>query len=147
MKIAEFAVVWAALAFAVGCGSGGSSRGIPNLTLSLGKPATVTATFSVDPVRFVVAFTVTEFWLAPRYTVAELSDRTVNSPSDNNGPGSPRSVLLDVSALGTFTSGTLVTIDSSTSASTGPTPVAVTPAAQITLTLNGYSVAFLTLKP
>jgi len=79
--------------------------------------------------------------------VIMVANHTVNSPSDNNGPGSPRSVLVDVSALGAFSSGTLVTIDSTTSASTGPTPVAVTPAAQMTFTLNGYSVAFLALKP
>ena len=79
--------------------------------------------------------------------VIMVANHTVNSPSDNNGSGSPRSVLVDVSALGTFSSGTLVTIDSTTSASAGPTPVTVTPAAQMTFTLNGYSVAFLALKP
>ncbi len=76
-----------------------------------------------------------------------VANHTVNSTTDNNGPGSPRSVLIDVSALGTFSSGTLVTIDSTTSPTTGPTPAAVTPAAQMTLSLNGYSVAILTLKP
>lgn len=79
--------------------------------------------------------------------VIMVANHTVNSPSDNNGPGSARSVLVDVSALGTFSSGTLVTIDSTTSASTGPTPVTVTPAARMTFNLNGYSVAFLALKP
>jgi hypothetical protein len=40
-----------------------------------------------------------------------------------------------------------VTIDKTTSASSGPTDTVSTPAAQMTITLNGYSVAFLTLKP
>ncbi len=79
--------------------------------------------------------------------VIMVANHTVNSTTDNNGPGSPRTVLIDVSALGTFTTGTLLTIDSTTSPTTGPTPAAVTPAPQMTLTLNGYSVAFLTLKP
>jgi hypothetical protein len=41
----------------------------------------------------------------------------------------------------------LLTIDKTTSVSSGPTAAAVTPAPQMTITLNGYSVAFLTLKP
>ena len=79
--------------------------------------------------------------------VVMVANHVVNAASDNNGPGAPRSVLVDVSALGTFTSGTLLTIDQSTSVATGPVATAVTPAAQMTITLNGYSVAFLTLKP
>jgi len=79
--------------------------------------------------------------------VIMVANHAVNAPTDNNGPGAPRTVLVDVSALGTFSSGSLVTIDLNTSAATGPVAVAVTPAAQVTMTLNGYSVAFLTLKP
>jgi hypothetical protein len=72
----------------------------------------------------------------------------VDAPStDNNGPGVARTVAVDVSALGTFSSGSLLTIDKDTNVSTGPAAAAVTPAPQITLTLNGYSVAFLALKP
>jgi hypothetical protein len=77
-----------------------------------------------------------------------VSNHAVNDPAtDNNGPGAPRSVLLDVSALGTFSSATLTTIDASTSVSGGPTPASATPAAQMTITLNGYGVAFLQLHP
>ncbi|HEY3971808.1 MAG TPA: glycosyl hydrolase [Candidatus Sulfotelmatobacter sp.] len=79
--------------------------------------------------------------------VIMLANHAVNSPTDNNGPGVSLSVLVDISALGSFSSGTLVTIDSTTGASSGPVPAAVAPAAQMTLTLNGYSVAFLALNP
>ena len=76
-----------------------------------------------------------------------VANHAINSPDDNNGPGAARSVLIDVSALGTFSSASLLTIDASTSAITGPTPSSVTPTAQITIPFNGYGVAFLTLKP
>ena len=77
-----------------------------------------------------------------------VANRAVNAPStDNNGPGSPRSVEVDVSALGAFSSASLLTIDKDTPVAGGPVVAAVTPAAQMTITLNGYSVAFLTLKP
>jgi hypothetical protein len=80
--------------------------------------------------------------------VIMVANHGVNNPTtDNNGPGVERTVLLDVSALGTFSSASLVTIDKTTSASSGPTDTVSTPAAQMTITLNGYSVAFLTLKP
>jgi hypothetical protein len=79
--------------------------------------------------------------------VIMVANHAVNAPTDNNGPGSPRTVLLDLSALGAFSSGSLLTIDQNTSVSSGPTAAGVTPAAQMTITLNGYSVAFLTLKP
>jgi len=80
--------------------------------------------------------------------VIMVADHAVNDPmTDNNGPGAPRSVLLDISALGTFSSGSLLVIDAKTSAADGPTAAAVTPAAQMTISLGGYGVEFLTLKP
>jgi hypothetical protein len=78
--------------------------------------------------------------------VVMVANHGVNVSSDNNGPGVTRSVLVDVSALGTFSSATLLTIDKSTSVSGGPVSAAVTVASQIPITMNGYSVAFLTLK-
>jgi hypothetical protein len=68
------------------------------------------------------------------------------SETDNNGPGAPRTINIDVSALGTFTSGSLLTIDANTSVASGPTATSVTPSPQMTVVLNGYGVAFLTLK-
>ena len=79
--------------------------------------------------------------------VVMVANHTVNASTDDNGPGSPRSVLVDVSALGTFASASLVTIDQNTNVSSGPLQTSVTPAPQMPVTLNGYAVAFLTLKP
>jgi hypothetical protein len=79
--------------------------------------------------------------------VVMVANHTVNAPTDNNGPGVSRTVLVDVSALGTFSSGSLLMIDKNTEVTAGPTAAGVTPMSQYTLTLNGYSVAFLTLKP
>jgi hypothetical protein len=79
--------------------------------------------------------------------VIMVANHGVNASTDNNGPGVTRTVQLDVSAVGTFSSGTLVTIDQTTNVSSGPVAAAVTPGSQIPITLNGYSVALLTLKP
>jgi hypothetical protein len=78
--------------------------------------------------------------------VIMVANHAVSSIGDNNGPGVARSVDVDVSALGSFSSGSLITIDKNTSISSGPGAAAVSPAAQITITLNGYAVAFLILK-
>jgi len=79
--------------------------------------------------------------------VVMVANHAVSSSSDNNGPGVPVSVSVDVSALGKFSSGSLLVIDKSTSVANGPTPSTVTPANQMPISLNGYSVGFLTLKP
>jgi hypothetical protein len=78
--------------------------------------------------------------------VVMIANHALASASDNNGPGAPRTVLVDVSALGTFTSASLVTIDAKTDPVHGPTPGTVPVAAQIPLSFNGYGVEFLTLK-
>ncbi|MGA3081599.1 MAG: hypothetical protein ABSD44_09475 [Terracidiphilus sp.] len=79
--------------------------------------------------------------------VVMVDDRAVASPADNNGTGSSRTVVVDLSSLGNFSSATLLTIDAATSASSGPTPVSVTPASRMTVALPGYGVAWLTLTP
>ncbi len=85
---------------------------------------------------------------ADRSVVVMISNHTIDNPaSDNNGPGVAQNVLVDVSALGTFSSASLVVIDNRTSVTNGPVSTSVTPAAQITIPLNGYSVGFLSLKP
>jgi hypothetical protein len=78
--------------------------------------------------------------------VIMISNHAVNASNANNGPGATRTISVDVSALGAFTSGTLLTIDASTSVTSGPIATTVTPAPKMTLTLNGYGVAFLTLQ-
>jgi hypothetical protein len=75
-----------------------------------------------------------------------FANHALNASSDNNGPGAPRTISVDVSALGSFASGSLLTIDANTSVSAGPTATSVTPAPQMTVVFNGYGVAFLTLK-
>jgi hypothetical protein len=79
--------------------------------------------------------------------VVMVVDRAVHATTDNNGAGDPRTVIVDVSALGTFSSATSTTIDAKTSASGGPAPVNLTPAQKISVTLSGYGVTFLKLKP
>jgi hypothetical protein len=77
-----------------------------------------------------------------------IANHAVQTPAtDNNGPGVTRHVLLDVSALGTFSSATLLTIDKNTDVVSGPVAAGVAVESQIPIVLNGYSVAFLTLKP
>ncbi len=78
--------------------------------------------------------------------VIMLANHAVNASTDNNGPGAPRTISIDVSSLGSFTSGSLLTIDASTGVTAGPTATSVTPGPQMTVAFTGYGVAFLTLK-
>lgn len=71
----------------------------------------------------------------------------MNSPSDNNGTGAPRTVIVDVSTLGPFSPGTQLTIDAITDPTNGPTAASITPAPRMTVTLNGHGVTFLQLSP
>ena len=79
--------------------------------------------------------------------VVMVADHAVQTSTDNNGPGDPRVVALDLSALGTFSSASLLTIDKNTDVTNGPTAAPVTPAAHMTIQLGGYGVAFLKLIP
>jgi uncharacterized protein (TIGR03437 family) len=74
-----------------------------------------------------------------------MSNHAVQKPTDNNGPGVSRTFALDLSALGTFTSATLVTLDSATPSS-GPQLQPLTPSAQMQVTLPGYGAALLRLS-
>jgi uncharacterized protein (TIGR03437 family) len=75
--------------------------------------------------------------------VVMLVNHKVASVNDNNGAGVPRTVALDVSALGAFTSVTQVTIDATTDPTHGPAPVALNFAPRMQVSLHGYSVSFL----
>ncbi len=79
--------------------------------------------------------------------VVMIANHAVNAPTDNNGPGAPRTVIVDLSALGSFSTGSQLTIDATTDPTQGPSAQPVTPASRMTVILNGYGVAFLTLKP
>jgi hypothetical protein len=78
--------------------------------------------------------------------VVMVANHAVKSSGDNNGPSAPRTILIDTTAWGNFSSGSLLTIDANTNVAGGPVASTVTPASQISVTLNGYGVAFLTLK-
>ena len=75
-----------------------------------------------------------------------VANYAVNSPGDWNGPGAPRSVQIDTSAFGNFSSASLLVIDGNTDVTKGPTASSVTPAPRIPIAFSGYGVAFLTLK-
>lgn len=79
-------------------------------------------------------------------TLVMIVDHAVANPTDNNGAGASRTVMVDLSALGTFTTAKQLTLDASTSPATGPTEQSVTPAPKIQVTLNGYGTTFLTLQ-
>lgn len=75
-----------------------------------------------------------------------MSNHAVNNIwTDNNGPGVSRTFALDLSALGSFTSAMLVTLDSATPAN-GPQPQSLTPASQMQVTIPGYGAALLRLS-
>ena len=82
-----------------------------------------------------------------RYMVLMIVDHVVHAPTDNNGAGDPRTVIADVSALGAFSSATSLTIDKNTDPTNGPASVRITPAQKISVTLGGYGVTFVKLKP
>jgi uncharacterized protein (TIGR03437 family) len=74
-----------------------------------------------------------------------MSNHAVNNIyKDNNGTGVSRTFALDLSALGPFTSATLLTLDSATPAG-GPQLQPLTPAANMQVTLPGYGAALLRL--
>jgi hypothetical protein len=76
-----------------------------------------------------------------------IVDRAVHAVTDNNGTGDPRTVIVDTSSLGNFTAASLMTIDGTTDVTNGPAAIAMTPAHRLTVALNGYGVAFLSLMP
>jgi len=78
--------------------------------------------------------------------VVMIANHAVASAADNNGAGLTANISVDVSALGNFTSASQVTIDSTTSAATGPAATTISPQSPIAVTLKGYGVTFLTLQ-
>jgi len=79
--------------------------------------------------------------------VVMVANHAVNSPAtDNYGPRAPFSVTVDVHALGSFSSASLLVIDKDATSANGPTPRTAAPTPKIT-DLNGYSVAIVTLRP
>ena len=79
--------------------------------------------------------------------VVMIADRAVHASTDNNGTGDPRTVIVDVSGLGTFSTATATTIDANTTASSGPVPLSISLGQKLSVTLGGYGVTFLKLRP
>jgi hypothetical protein len=75
-----------------------------------------------------------------------ISNHAVAAAADNNGSGLTAKISLDVSALGSFTTVSQLMIDSTTSPATGPSIASIPLQSPIPITLNGYGVAFVTLK-
>jgi hypothetical protein len=79
--------------------------------------------------------------------VIMVVNRDVAAATDNNGPGVPKTVTLDLSGAGAFTTVTLIAVDKNTNTTTGPTPQTLTPAGgKVTLSFPGYGVQFITLQ-
>jgi hypothetical protein len=76
-----------------------------------------------------------------------IVNKAVHGAADDNGAGEPRTVVVDASSLGNFMAASLLTIDANTNLTNGPTGTGIAPAPRITITLNGYGVAFLSLMP
>ena len=76
-----------------------------------------------------------------------IADRAVLSPPDNNGTGDRRTVVLDLSLLGPFTSASQLNIGATSDLTNGPQPSPITLAPKLSVTLPGYGVSFLSLKP
>ena len=79
--------------------------------------------------------------------VIVITDRAVHSSSDNNGPGDPRTVIVDVTALGNYSSVTQLTLQRDTDLTKGPQPMTLSPSPKLSVTLNGYGTAFLHVVP
>jgi hypothetical protein len=79
--------------------------------------------------------------------VVMAANHAVNGQTDDNGPGAPRTVIVDLSQLESFSSATELTIDANTNVALGPKAIDVAPAAQMTVNMGGYGVTFLKLVP
>ncbi len=103
-----------------------------------------TQTMAARNVDGSVVILMSNYALQPVQATAGNGNSTLNF--DNNGPGTSRTFALDLSALGSFTTATLVTLDSATPLPGGPVPQSLTPAAQMQVTLPGYGAALLRLS-
>lgn len=79
--------------------------------------------------------------------VVMVVNRAVHDPTDRDGHGEPQTILIDVSALGPFSTASELNIDASTDLFHGPTPVPIPVAQRFPVTLGGYGVVFLKLTP
>jgi hypothetical protein len=108
-------------------------------------PAILTLTDSESPSTATLEFLATKN--ADASMVVMVANRAVHSAMDNNGTGDPRTTVIDLSALGNFSSAMRMNIDASTDLANGPQWAPVTPASKISITQAGYGVTFIALKP
>jgi hypothetical protein len=77
-----------------------------------------------------------------------VANTAVKNANDNNGTGAPRTVIIDTTQLGTFTSMSIKTVDATTNILLEPSVQFARPAIpQIPVALNGYGVTFVELTP
>jgi hypothetical protein len=76
-----------------------------------------------------------------------VTNYAVAAASDDNGAGAPRTVYVNLSALGTFSTATEVDLNAATSITTGPNTTTFTPATTLPLTFQGYGTSLFVLKP
>jgi hypothetical protein len=76
-----------------------------------------------------------------------ITNYAAASTSDINGAGAPRTVFVNFTGFGTFSSATEVDLSSSTSATTGPIAKTITPGTTLALTFQGYGSSMFVLKP
>jgi len=118
---------------------------------TLGQLFPVTATSNPEFLELTATETSTIESLAAKNPdgsyVIMITNRAVNAPTDNNGTGAPRTVIVDVSALGNYTSVSQITLDTNTNVSNGPSTMSLTPGPKLSVTLSGYGTTFLQIKP
>jgi hypothetical protein len=105
-------------------------------------PATILEVNNSDPAN-IEALAVRE---SSGKLVVLISNHTVTTPTDNNGKGTARTVLIDLGALGRFHTGTQLTLDAATDLVRGPTEQQVTPQPKMKFSLNGYGATLLTFE-
>ncbi|MFP5234686.1 MAG: hypothetical protein ACLGSD_02190 [Acidobacteriota bacterium] len=77
-----------------------------------------------------------------------IANHAVQSASDNNGAGAPRTVVLDTSQSGrTYSAASLLMLDHSTDIVNGPTGTNLTVQDRIPIPFSGYGAAIVTLTP
>jgi len=76
-----------------------------------------------------------------------LANHAVHAPATTTAPAIPRTVVLDLAGLGAFSTATQLTIDANTDTVNGPAEAPLAPAPRMTVTLGGYGVTFVTLRP
>ncbi len=118
---------------------------------TLGQLFPVTPTTSPEILQLTTTETATVETLATKNPdgsfLVMITNHAVQSPTDNNGPGVPRTAVVDVSALGNYTTVTQTTLQNGTDTVNGPPPVALSPGPKLSVTLNGYGTEFLHLVP